>query len=137
MIETLYTSCGSLRYRKKNNVYNLILEIDQDIVKFYRSLMPKYITNPQMYPAHISVIRNEIPPVIKHWGKHEGEIVNFQYSPIIHYSKIYYWLNCFSKRLEEIRTELGLSIDSEYTRPPDSYIKCFHTTIGNIKKLNQ
>jgi hypothetical protein len=28
---------------------------------------------------------------------------------------------------------LGLPVSSEYTLPPEGFVKCFHMTIGNFK----
>jgi hypothetical protein len=146
MTETLFTSWGPLRYNKPSALepelvvaeqvgYKLILEVDQGIVNYYRDLMPPYLkTNPQMYAAHISVVRREVPPIREYWGKYEGEVIEFQYIPVVHHGRVYYWINCFSKRLEEIRIELGLPVSSEYTRPPDTFEKVFHCTIGNVKE---
>lgn len=133
----LFKSSGPLRYRiGQDGGYSLRVEVDQGISDFYRSLIPKWIkTNSQMYPAHISVVRKEVPVNLEFWGKHEGEEVEFVYSNEIHHGTVYWWLNAFSKRLEEVRIELGLPVSSQYTRPPDSWIKCFHITIGNMKGL--
>lgn len=127
----LFTSTGTLRY----GYTNLVLDVDQGIVDFYRAMLPKWIrTNRQMYPAHISVVRKEVPPNMQFWGKYAGEQIEFQYSNIIHNGTMYYWLNAWCKRLEEIRQELGLPVDSPYTRPPADFAKTFHITIGNIKE---
>ena len=97
---------------------------------------PKWIkTNPQAYPAHISVVRKEIPPNLEYWGVYEGAPVEFLYTHTVYNGKVYWWLNAFSNRLEEIRVELGLPVHSEYTLPPEGFTKCFHLTIGNSKKL--
>lgn len=132
----LFTSTGTLRYGKTVNY--LVLDVDQGIVNYYRALMPKWIkTNSQLYPAHISVVRKEDAINKEFWGKYEGELVNFSYSNIIHNGQVYYWLNAWSKRLEDIRLELGLQVDSPYTKPPDGLEKTFHITIGNVKDLVQ
>lgn len=133
----LYKSAGPLRYETGNAGVKLIVEVDPGIVSLYRALIPKYHkTNPQMYKPHISVVRKEVPPNMEHWGKYEGEIIEFEYSPHVHHGQVYWWLNCWSKRLEEIRQELGLPVDSPYTRPPDGMAKTFHCTIGNTKGLS-
>ena len=125
----LFDSQGKLRYDDRK----LIVEVDPEIVAYYKSLIPKYIRlNPQKYDPHISVVRKELVDS-PHWKEHEGELVDFQYSNIVHHGQVYYWLNAFSKRLEEIRVELGLPISSEYTRPPDTFEKVFHITLGNLK----
>ncbi len=132
----LYKSSGPLRYSQGDFGYKLIVEVDRGISDYYRSLIPKWIkTNPQKYPPHISVVRREVPVNLHHWGKYESKEIEFHYENIVHNGKVYYWLNVFATILEDIRVELGLPVSSEYTRPPDGWIKCFHTTIGNVKGL--
>ena len=135
MDEVLYRSVGTLHYdRTQDGGYKLIVQIDQEISDYYRSLIPKWIdARPQMYRAHVSVVRKEVPPNLDYWGVYEGEKVEFWYSPIVHNGKFYYWLNVFCLRLEEIRLELGLPVRSEYTIPPCGFTKCFHTTLANNK----
>jgi hypothetical protein len=132
---TLFTSTGVLRYGSSN----VVLDIDQAISDYYRSLMPKWIkTNKQMYPAHISVVRKEpVIPKMEYWGKHGGEEIEFSYSNVVRNGTVYYWIDAWSKRLEEVRLELGLTVDSPYTRPPDGMLETFHITIGNTKELVQ
>ena len=144
----LHESTGILRYfspvapgtpetqhtKGPTQFHKLIVEIDPNIAAFYRSLIPKWHDwNVPLYPSHISVVRKEEIPNLDLWGKHEGEEVKFLYSPIVQMGKVYFWLNVFCKRLEEIRVELGLPVSSPYTRPPEGFQKCFHTTIANNK----
>jgi hypothetical protein len=72
------------------------------------------------------------------WKKYEGQEVVFEYSNLIYFSDTYCWLNAFSKRLEEIRTELGLRVVPEHPalyppRRPGWWT--FHSTLGNFKGL--
>ena len=130
----LYKANGILRYSVVDVGYKLIVEVDQGLADYYRALIPKYKeVNRQRYGAHISVVRKEVPPNLEKWGEYEGEEIEFWYDNTIHNGQVYWWLNCFSKRLEEVRTELGLPVSSLYTRPPDSFVKCFHLTLGNVK----
>lgn len=132
MVETLFNSTGTLHYEDKK----LIVEVDKELAAYYRSLVPKYIKlNPQKYAPHISVVRNEVPVNKEHWDKYEGEQVEFAYENYVYNGTIYYWLNAFCVRLEDIRMELGLPVSSEYTRPPDGFLKCFHLTLGNTKAV--
>jgi len=134
--EVLYSSTGVLRYSRGTVGYRLVVNIDPEITRYYRSLVPKWIKlNAQMYPPHISVVRHEVPVCLEAWGKYEGERVTYQYSPVIHHGEVYWWLNVFATRLEEIRVDLGLPVSSMYTRPPDGYAKVFHTTLGNTKSI--
>jgi hypothetical protein len=130
----MFTSTGILKYH--DNPYKLIVEIDQNISDYYRSLIPKWIkSNRQMYSAHISVVRNEMPINLQYWGKYEGEEIEFIYTPGVQFGKVYCWLNVWCKRLEEIRLELGLPVSSQFTLPPEGFVKCFHTTLGNFKQV--
>jgi len=133
----LYESKGILRYSIVPLI-KLTVDVDQGILDYYRAMLPKAVRlNLQRYNAHISVVRKEIPPNMDVWGKHEGQEVDFQYENVVYNGAVYYWLNAFSKRLEEIRIELGLLVDSPFTRPPDGLAKTFHMTLGNTKQLVQ
>jgi len=111
-ITDMFYSTGTLRYY--NDPIKLIVEVDPDISRFYYSLIPKYIhANKQMFAPHISVVRKEIPPNMTAWNKYGGHELDFEYDNYIYNDETYYWLNCYSKRLEEIRIELGLSSVSE------------------------
>lgn len=130
----LFWSSGKLKYSIDNSGYKLNVLVDPGIVDYYLALMPKYISlRRQMYPPHVSVVRKETPPNLSFWGKYEGENVDFAYTNIVYSGKVYYWLNVFSHRLEEIRLELGLPVSTLYTRPPETFIKVFHITLGNCK----
>lgn len=129
----LYYSVGTLSYSPNK----LILSIDPGINNFYRSLIPRWIPlNSQMYPPHISVVRKEIPKSMEFWGVSEGEQIEFGYSPIIQWGTMYYWLDCYSRRLEEIREQLGLPLATQYPCLREGFRKTFHTTLGNVKVLN-
>jgi hypothetical protein len=129
----LYESTGTLRYEPD---YRLSVEVDQGIADFYRSLIPKWFShNKPRWRAHITVVRSEkeTPINLEHWGKYDGQELQFLYSPYIHQGEVYFWLNCFCVKLEDIRIELGLSAVSEYTLPPEGFRKCFHCTLANTK----
>jgi hypothetical protein len=135
----LFQCSGILRYSQIGG-YRLIVEIDAQLGSYYRALLPKYFNvKSSRHPTHITVVRTgrDVPSNLSAWGLHEGERVQFFYEPGIHESKTYYWLQILSKRLEEIRTELGLVLDgSAYGKPPEPFIKYFHCTIGNKKKID-
>ena len=131
----LYKSSGPLRYSYNEDYgYRLVLDVDPGVVALSRYLVPKaFKLNPQKYKPHISIVRKEVPGKLEFWGLYESELVEFEYTNIIYSGTVYWWLNAFSKRLEEIRLELGLPVHSLYTVPPEGYLKCYHITIGNIK----
>jgi hypothetical protein len=129
----MFTSTGILKYHV--NPYKLIVEVDQGISDYYRSTIPKYFkTNKQLYPAHISVVRKEIPPNLDAWNKYQDKEIEFYYEHYVYSDNTYWWINIFCNELEFIRQELGLPIASGITRSPDGKHK-FHMTIGNTKGL--
>lgn len=126
-------SIGKLLYYNHN--YKLIVEVDSEIANYYRSTIPKYFkVNKPLYAPHISVVRNEIPINMQYWRKYDYKEVSFEYENYVYNDDTYYWLNCYSKDLEDIRIELGLTATSEITRSPDGKHK-FHCTIANTKKI--
>lgn len=131
----LYNSIGVLKYDVISDYgYRLVLEIEQDIVDYYYSLIPKYYeVKSQQYKAHISVVRKETPSNLYYWGKYQDRSINYSWSPTIYYEYPYWWLDCFSLELEEIRKELGLWYQGKYTIPPKPYNKFFHCTVANNK----
>lgn len=129
----MFTSTGFLKYY--TDPYKLIVEVDQGISDYYRSTIPKYIkTNKQLYPAHISVVRKEIPPNLNVWNKYQDKEIEFQYEHYVYNDDVYIWLNVFCDELEFIRKELGLSTCSGITMSPDGRHK-FHCTIANRKGI--
>ena len=136
MTNHLFESHGIIHYDNSGQNLKLIVEVDQSIADYYRALCPKWLKiKPQKYGAHISVVRNEVPPNIQYWNKYEGKDIKFFYENFIYGGQVYYWLNVFCTELEDVRAELGLAVTSEYTRPPEGFLKCFHMTIGNVKSI--
>ena len=133
----MYTSEGILHYTQEDNIYRLVVNVDKELARYYRSLIPKCMfTNDGMrYDPHITVVRpvKEIPVNLQYWNKYQNKPVVFFYDSEIKFGKVYYWLNVFCKDLELIRLELGLPVVSEYTLPPEGFLKCFHLTIANQK----
>ena len=131
----LFESTGTIKYDNSSG-WRLTIEVDQELTDYYRSLIPpwKPVNRPR-WPAHITLVRpeKEVPVCQEHWGKYEGESLKFLYEPYVHEGKVFYWLNIWCVRLEEIRRELGLPVVSEFTLPPEGFTKCFHCTIANKK----
>jgi hypothetical protein len=121
---------GTLEYgESRDGEPKAVLQMDDNIGKYYRSLIPKYIyARAPMYPTHVTVVRNgrEKPVNMEYWGKYEGEQVEYEYSPLIGLDYPYYFLRAWSSRIEEIRLELGLP----KCRPE---FNDFHITIANVK----
>jgi hypothetical protein len=143
MVQNFYKSAGVLRYSREGDQFRLVVNIDPEFGNYYRALMPKYLgVSPQRYQTHITVVRpfRDTPTNPSVWGKYEGETIEFLHEPEIVYGKNYFWLRALSKRLEEIRTELGLGLersktitDASYEIPPAPFSKFWHITIANNK----
>ena len=123
-----FPSTGVLEYKGDNRC---VLNISPDLCRYYKSLIPKsQSVQPQMFPCHITVVRTgkEEPLNREAWGRYEGEVVPFEYENAVSRGSVYYTLNAWSERLEEIREELGLP------RTRTGYDE-FHITIGNTKNV--
>jgi len=126
---------GTLVYSTGNEGFKLIVEVDPELGRLYRSLIPKYLhPQPTRYPPHITVVRRETPPASWRWRHLDGCQITFFYDPEVQYNEVYFWLRCWSQSLIEIRLDFGLPEHTEYTRPPDGE-ECFHCTVANAKAL--
>lgn len=129
----MFASSGKLVYSE--NPFKLIVEVDKEISRYYRSFIPKSIRfNKQKYDPHISVVRNENIDE-KNWRKYSGCYAEFSYSNYIYCDETYWWLEVSSKFLEEVRAELGLPLISDITMSPSKTHR-FHITICNMKNLD-
>jgi hypothetical protein len=125
-------SIGTLKYF--DDEWKINIRLDDDLVDFYRSLIPKHIRlNKTKFPPHITVVRNEEIPNKDVWKKYEGLQIQFKYGYLAS-GEIYWWLPVYCRKLTLIRKELGLPPSSKLTRPPNNR-ECFHITIGNMKGL--
>jgi hypothetical protein len=129
--EVVYSSEGILKYGPG---IRAIVVADQGISDYYRKMIPKYYgVQPQFYPAHITVVRNDIekPTNMDVWQKYEGEPIPFTYNPEIRTDGTYWYLDVLSDRVGDIREELGLP-RFRLTELGASRGK-FHLTIANSK----
>lgn len=126
--DMFHKSTGILEYHGERR---LVVAVDEGLVKYYRSGIAKNISfNIPMYAPHITVVRGryETPKDRSAWGAYEGEKIEFEYEHDIKSGPLYIWLSVQSKRIEEIREELGL--DKCFDK-----FKGFHITIANMKGL--
>ena len=113
--------------------YKLTALVDPGVAEFYRHLVPKtQKCQPGRYAPHVTVVRNEFPQNMEKWGLYEDKEVDITYSTFLRYDGTYWWLDCYSKFLEQVREELGLPRFGKWNMPPDGKA-CFHMTIGNSK----
>jgi hypothetical protein len=128
----MFTSYGNLHYDDTDG-FRLVLKLNQDLSDYYRMLVPPYYrVYRQGWAAHLTVVRpgTDNPGKIRYWGDYEGEKVEFLYSPYLENGKGFYWFNAWSKRLEQVREELGLVNVSKFALKPEGYNKTFHCTVG-------
>ena len=114
---------GVVKYRDSS----CIVELCPDFGPYYFSLIPKYRhANPQRYQAHVTVVRKfEAPNELFQQKLFEGASFLIDYSPKIWYAKPYYFLECQSGHIEQLRALYGL--------PIHRFDNCYHITIGNDK----
>jgi len=130
----MYSGCAIVNYGPMydSGGFRIVAHLDKELVNYYRALIPKeYGVQPPKYPPHITVVRvkRENPTDLSQWYRHEGEVVKFLYDGHIKFDETYFWLECYCSKLNDIRQEVGL--------PRERLgFKCFHITLGNIKKKN-
>lgn len=104
----------------------MVAYVCKDLSRYYLSLIPKYYyVKPQMYPAHVTIVRKEVESADLTFAPRSG-IIQIEYSPYIQTNGVYWWLDVWSDEIRCIRRSLGL---------PDyrEGFSCYHLTIGNCK----
>jgi hypothetical protein len=128
------TARGTLLCEEGTEGFKIYVAIDPELGRLYRSLIPKYLNpQPTRYPPHITVVRREGTPARWRWRRFDGAQVVFLYDPEVQYDNTYFWLNCWSEFLLDVRMHLGLPDHTQYTRPPSGE-ECFHCTVANSKQ---
>lgn len=132
----LHKSKGVLRYSEPDGQYRLVVDVDQQLADLYLSLIPpcKNVRRPR-WGAHITIIRpyRDMPSMWDAWRLYEGEEIEFYYDNYIYNGEVYYWLNVYSVRIEDIRRELGMPVDAKFRQPPPGFKKSFHMTVAHNK----
>lgn len=131
----LISSIGRIKYSKKPSI-RVVLDIDPELARFYRSLVPKHISHQKpKYKPHITIVRTGIETITKwdSWGLYDGAEIEFSYDPCVQIGRKYIFLDVYSNKLGEIREALGLP----RFRIPHQSVKttkqCYHVTIANFK----
>ena len=102
--------------------------VDDEIREYYSSLVPKYFyLQPPAAKAHATIVRKSIEQV-QDWSVwNKPYEVDIEYDGLIQYDDVYFWLNCWSKDIGDLREKFGLP---RFRAGFDRY----HITIGNRKK---
>ena len=95
-----YTAKGKIPYFDDGTVSLLI---DQELVDYYRSMIPKHIwIQKTKFPAHITVVRGPVETWnYFRWGLDNGAIYSYNYFPEISFSGKYCFLNIVISPSEE------------------------------------
>ena len=104
---TTFNSIGTLHYRDERWCS---IVCDTELARYYRAqINDKKIMLP-MWGTHITVVNGRWEKALKreHWGKYEGEKVEFSYSNDIQYESPFYFMFCRCERIGDLREELGL-----------------------------
>lgn len=120
----------------KNTDWWIVMNTDEEICRYYRWwVWRRYMVDLKRpsWGAHISVLRGAKPygDKIRLWKKHQGEKIEFEYSPEVFRQdnetgpNHFWYIDVWSERLNEIREELGFKIVFEGGKE----IK-YHLTIG-------
>lgn len=115
-----------------------VANTDSEICRYYRWwVWRRYMIKLEKpaWGAHISIIRGEVPQeqFRDGWKKHHGEIIEFEYSPIVRYSgdttgdrpNWFWFVDVWCPKMNDIRKELGLKWRDDNGEPFK-----FHITIG-------
>lgn len=104
---TTYSAKGRIKYFDDGSISLLI---EQELVDYYRSLIPKYIwRQPTKYPAHITVVRGPVETWnYSRWGLDNGAIYTYNYAPKLNLKGKYCFLDTESIEIGLLREALGL-----------------------------
>lgn len=124
MTTTMYTATGRISYFDDGTISLLI---DQELVDYYRSMIPKYIwTKSTKFPAHVTVVRGPVETWnYSRWGLDNGAIYTYNYFPQLTLKGKYCFLDVESHEIGLLREALGLS---EFRKTFNNY----HITIARI-----
>ena len=107
-----------LGLKRIDQSHTLILDVEtEDLVQYYQWLLKKKYGNwlnlqPPMFGTHITVVRPQEVDVNHHsWLKYQEQFVTVNYSSEIERHWEFWSLNIYSKKLVDIRRELGLRTD--------------------------
>jgi hypothetical protein len=113
-------------FKKTHKTRTLIVELPRDgldllyqwfIMKEFGQCMS--LQRP-MYGTHVTIVGgNENVPKLDMWKKHEGKVIELEYSPAVRNHWAFWSLPVFGDHLQDLRFELGMVAEKD-----------FHITIG-------
>ena len=107
----------------------LVMMCDPEIGKYLRHLyhLARWRCDSMQacsWECHVTVIRNEEPPVKLCWEKYASIDIDFEYGNEVSSDSMYFWVPVTCERALDVREELGLPRDPEYP---------LHLTVGNLR----
>jgi hypothetical protein len=127
----MFASSGVIHYDTSDG-NRVTVSVDKAIGEYYYALIPKYyrVLKPRWNP-HVTVV-SPVDEIVhpEAWGLREGQIANFVYNHEVFYEKGFWWFNLWSLEMEQVRRDLGMTLKSRITIPPEGYSKAFHCTVG-------
>lgn len=113
----------------KVSTEKIVATIDRGIGDYYYSLIPlSFVARKPLYGNKITVVRS-FPIETFDYEKgmeFDKKTVEIEYDGCIQYQQPYFYLDCWSQDIQDIRKSLGLPV---YRNGFSSY----HITIGNVK----
>lgn len=134
----MFSSQGTLIYDPHKNGKRIIkasdwwiiLKTDEGIVDYYKYWIKKQYDvsfEKTIWGSHISVNRGSVPPNKGLWNKYAKERIPFEYTNRVYrVNDIFFCVDAYSERLEQIRLELGLPAQPNHG---------FHITIARLNKI--
>lgn len=126
------TSVGVLRYSPKllgnrSEKWWAVLDCDPNLGSYYRHQfwLAHHKTVRLVRPSwaeHVTVVRNEEPPLKGAWERYAGRSFEFCYDLVPRTNGFHWWLAVYCPELWNLRVELGLPSDPEFP---------FHLTFGH------
>jgi hypothetical protein len=112
----------------KLNTLNAVVENGGSIAGNLRKKFVQKRIHPPMFNVHVTIVKGQEHAAGSHpnWGKHEGELIEFEYDDsIAHFMYGFWFVNVRGAKLQELRDELGLT----------ELRHNFHLTIGRTDKV--
>jgi len=109
----------------------LIIQCCRELGRYQRELYKRdcpsagYLSEP-LWGAHVSIVQNEVPPIIEHWRDLEGEQLTLEYLQSPQESDGYVYLPVHCAEALDYRERLGLCRQPKWP---------LHLTIGNQKNI--
>ena len=132
-------------HKRTDNPWWLVVNCSDTISAYYRWWIENEILNPlkldngiklghPMWGSHITVLdgRQDVPVDNREfWKKHNGEVIEFEYIPMVYQTWKFWSIPVRCKKLDMIREELGFDAVNKREASPVTGFN-YHITIGRL-----